>query len=61
MSAVDTMIGSPRAPTHERIAPISQQIWNDKYRLKAVDGTPADLTIEDTWRRIGSALAAAEA
>jgi hypothetical protein len=35
----------------ERVAPISRQIWDAKYRLKTVDGTPVDLTIEDTWRR----------
>ena len=58
---MDTMIGVPRPPMHERIAPISRQIWNDKYRLKAPDGTPVDLSIEDTWRRIASALAAVEA
>ena len=60
MDTMDTMIGSPRPPIHERIALISQQIWNDKYRLKAPNGTPVDLTIEDTWRRIASALAAVE-
>ena len=58
---MDTMIGSPRPPMHERIASISRQIWNDKYRLKAPDGTPVDGTIEDTWRRVASALAAVEA
>ena len=47
-------------PAHERIAPISRQIWEDKYRLKAADGTPLDLTIEDTWRRVARALAAVE-
>ena len=45
---------------HERIASISRQIWEDKYRLKAADGTPLDLTIEDTWRRVARALAAVE-
>jgi ribonucleoside-diphosphate reductase alpha chain len=53
---VDVIIGS----AIERIAPISRQIWDAKYRLKAVDGTPVDLTIEDTWRRVARALAAAE-
>src|SRR3954452_13174954 len=43
------------------IAPISRQIWDAKYRLKALDGTPIDLTIEDSWRRVAPALAAAEA
>src|SRR6185437_1503448 len=45
----------------ERVAPISRQIWDAKYRLKAPDGTPIDQTIEDTWRRVACALAAAEA
>ena len=31
-----------------------------KYRLKTADGTPVDLTIEDTWRRVARALAAGE-
>jgi ribonucleoside-diphosphate reductase alpha chain len=52
---VDAMTGS----AIEGIAPISRQIWDAKYRLKAADGTPVDLTIEDTWRRVARALAAA--
>ena len=39
------------------IAPISQQIWDMKYRLKADDGAPIDHTIEDSWRRVARALA----
>ena len=42
-------------------APIAEQIWDMKYRLKAADGTPVDRTVEDTWRRIARALAAEEA
>lgn len=42
-------------------APIAEQIWDMKYRLKAADGTPVDRAVEDTWRRIARALAAAEA
>ena len=42
-------------------APISRQIWDAKYRLKDADGTPIDLTIEDSWRRVARALAAVEA
>ena len=45
----------------EHIASISRQIWDAKYRLKAADGTPVDLTIEDSWRRVARALAAVEA
>lgn len=48
-------------PAADRVAPISRQIWDAKYRLKAPDGTPVDQTIEDTWRRVARALAAAEA
>jgi len=44
-----------------QVAAISQQIWDMKYRLKAPDGTPLDKTIEDTWRRVATALAAPEA
>ena len=41
-------------------APIAEQIWDMKYRLKAQDGAPVDGTVEDTWRRIARALAAVE-
>jgi ribonucleoside-diphosphate reductase alpha chain len=53
---IDAMTGSAM----ERIAPISRHIWDAKYRLKAADGTPVDLTIEDTWHRVARALAEAE-
>ncbi|SEO30421.1 ribonucleoside-diphosphate reductase class II [Gemmobacter aquatilis] len=42
-------------------APIAEQIWDMKYRLKAADGTAIDGTVEDTWRRIARALAEVEA
>jgi ribonucleoside-diphosphate reductase alpha chain len=42
-------------------APIAEQIWDMKYRLKAQDGTPVDGTVVDTWRRIARALASVEA
>ncbi|MDT7953981.1 MAG: adenosylcobalamin-dependent ribonucleoside-diphosphate reductase, partial [Acetobacteraceae bacterium] len=57
---MDTVTGPLPVPAHERIASISRQIWEDKYRLKAADGTPLDLTIADTWRRVARALAAVE-
>ncbi len=41
-------------------APIAEQIWDMKYRLKDADGTPVDGTVEDTWRRIARALAQVE-
>jgi ribonucleoside-diphosphate reductase alpha chain len=40
-------------------APISEQIWNMKYRFRNGDG--GDASVEDTWRRIARALAVAEA
>ncbi len=42
-------------------APIAEQIWDMKYRLKDAEGAPVDLTVEDSWRRIARALAAVEA
>ena len=42
------------------VASISQQIWDMKYRLKGPDGAAVDKTIEDTWTRIATALAAPE-
>ncbi|MCR9068658.1 MAG: adenosylcobalamin-dependent ribonucleoside-diphosphate reductase [Rhodobacteraceae bacterium] len=41
-------------------APIAEQIWDMKYRLKQADGTPVDQSVEDTWRRIARALAEVE-
>ena len=41
-------------------APIAEQIWDMKYRFKDADGTPRDVTVEDTWRRIANDLAQAE-
>ena len=42
------------------VAAISQQIWDMKYRLKDDRGLPVDQDIPDSWRRIATALAAAE-
>ncbi len=41
-------------------APIAEQIWDMKYRLKSGDGTAIDGSVEDTWRRIARALAQVE-
>jgi ribonucleoside-diphosphate reductase alpha chain len=49
----------PTAPSAP-IAAISQQIWDMKYRLKSPDGRPVDKTIDDTWDRVATALAAKE-
>ena len=42
-------------------APIAEQIWDMKYRLKDASGDPLDGTVEDSWRRVARALAAVEA
>ena len=42
------------------VTPISQQIWDMKYRLKSADGDPVDKSNEDSWRRVAGALAAAD-
>ncbi len=41
-------------------APISQTIWDMKYRFKTPDGQALDDTVEDSWHRVAKALAAAE-
>ena len=43
------------------VSAISQQIWDMKYRFKDERGQPVDRDIPDTWRRIATALAEAEA
>ncbi len=40
--------------------PIAEQMWDMKYRLKTYDGTPVDLTVQDTWTRIADFLASKE-
>ncbi|MEO1208373.1 MAG: adenosylcobalamin-dependent ribonucleoside-diphosphate reductase [Cyanobacteria bacterium J06638_20] len=41
-------------------APIAEQIWDMKYRMKEADGTPIDRDVKETWGRIASALAEVE-
>ncbi len=38
-------------------APIAEQIWDMKYRLKTEAGEPVDRSVEDSWRRVARALA----
>ncbi|MGP9804428.1 adenosylcobalamin-dependent ribonucleoside-diphosphate reductase [Paracoccus sp. NSM] len=42
-------------------APIAEQIWDMKYRLKDADGRPLDASVEDSWRRVARDLARIEA
>ncbi len=57
---MDIRVGTVIESAGDRIASISRQIWDAKYRLMAADGTPIDLTIEDSWHRVARALAHAE-
>lgn len=41
-------------------APIAEQIWDMKYRLKDAGGAALDATVEETWRRIARDLASVE-
>jgi ribonucleoside-diphosphate reductase alpha chain len=40
---------------------ISRQIWDMKYRRRALDGTPIDRDLADSWARVARALAEAAA
>jgi ribonucleoside-diphosphate reductase alpha chain len=42
------------------LPPISEQIWDEKYRLKRPDGTVVDRTLPDTWARVAEAVAGPE-
>lgn len=42
------------------LAPISEDIWNGKYRLVGRDGGPSDASLDDTFWRVARAAAAVE-
>lgn len=42
------------------LQPASQDIWDQKYRLKNHQDEPVDQTVEDTWKRVATALAELE-
>lgn len=41
-------------------APIAEQIWDMKYRLKTADDEPIDACVEESWRRVAKDLARVE-
>ncbi|MBM3559587.1 MAG: adenosylcobalamin-dependent ribonucleoside-diphosphate reductase, partial [Alphaproteobacteria bacterium] len=43
-----------------QLVPIAHRIWDMKYRLRDAAGAAVDGTVDDTWRRVARALAAAE-
>ncbi|ODT58769.1 MULTISPECIES: adenosylcobalamin-dependent ribonucleoside-diphosphate reductase [Paracoccus] len=42
-------------------APIAEQIWDMKYRMKDAEGQVVDASVEDSWRRVARDLARVEA
>ena len=41
-------------------APIAEQIWDMKYRMKDSEGQAVDGSVEDSWRRVARDLARVE-
>ncbi|MFN3279377.1 MAG: adenosylcobalamin-dependent ribonucleoside-diphosphate reductase [Paracoccus hibiscisoli] len=41
-------------------APIAEQIWDMKYRMKDAEGQAVDASVEDSWRRVARDLAHVE-
>src|SRR3954449_1156211 len=58
---MDSHLAPPLPSVADKLAPISRQIWDAKYRFKDPDGSPIDATIEESWRRVARALAEVEA
>jgi ribonucleoside-diphosphate reductase alpha chain len=50
-------LGSNGSPFANAMA---EEIWDMKYRLKEQDGTPIDMDVQDTWRRVAKDLASCE-
>jgi len=46
--------------TFDILCPVSEEIWDLKYRLKDENGAPVDITLDDTFRRVARAVAGAE-
>lgn len=47
-------------PTLQPLPPIAREIWAMKYRYASEDGLAVETGIEDSWRRVAHAVAAAE-
>jgi len=50
----------PSASADIPFQPASLDIWDKKYRLKKKDGSPVDMTVDDTYRRVAEALSEVE-
>lgn len=47
-------------PARPALDPIAREIWSMKYRYRSSDGGSDETGIEDSWRRVAHAVAAAE-
>lgn len=47
-------------PKLDFAAPISEHVWDSKYRLRAADGRPLERNVEETFLRVARAAARAE-
>ena len=47
-------------PARPKLDPIAREIWAMKYRYTPEDGLTSESKIEDSWRRVAHAVAAAE-
>lgn len=56
----NTHAESDSAPEQTALQPASWDIWDKKYRLKNAAGDNLDTDVQDTWRRVATALAAVE-
>jgi ribonucleoside-diphosphate reductase alpha chain len=54
-------LDTKECPMTRFAAPIAEQIWDMKYRMKDGAGQPVDTSIEDSWRRVARDLARVEA
>lgn len=47
-------------PARPKLDPLAREIWEMKYRYRPEDGLTSESSIEDSWRRVAHAVAAAE-
>ena len=47
-------------PASIKLPPVSEHIWDQKYRLRAVDGQPLEASLSETWTRVAKAAAGPE-
>ncbi len=61
MTAASSLSVTQSSTDDVSLQPASQDIWEQKYRLKDRSGQPVDLDIDDSYQRVAKALADVEA